>query len=45
MPIDSLMTFNRLKQLSTDKQTIVDAIKTSDQLTVYIYSDSERIVE
>lgn len=36
MPIDSLMTFNRLKQLSTDMKVVVDAIKTSDQLTVNV---------
>lgn len=36
MPIDSLMTFNRLKQLSTDVKVVVDAIKTSDQLTVCV---------
>lgn len=35
MLVDTLMTFNRLKQLSTDKQVIIDAIKESDKLTVY----------
>ena len=34
MPIESLMTFNRLKQLSSDPKVVVEAIKTSDQLVV-----------
>ena len=34
MLVDTLMTFNRLKQLSTDKQVVIDAIKGSDKLTV-----------
>ena len=34
MLVDTLMTFNRLKQLSTDKQVVIDTIKESDKLTV-----------
>ena len=34
MLVDTLMTFNRLKQLLTDKQVVIDAIKGSDKLTV-----------
>ena len=34
MTIETLMTFNRLKHLSTDPKVVVDAIKTSDKLAV-----------
>ena len=34
MPIETLMTFNRLKQLTTDANVVIDAIKSSDKLTV-----------
>lgn len=34
MTIDTLMTFNRLKQLTTDPKVVVDAIKSSDKLAV-----------
>ena len=34
MTIETLMTFNRLKHLSTDAKVVVDAIKTSDKLAV-----------
>ena len=34
MPIETLLTFNRLKQLTTDIQVVVDAIKESDKLAV-----------
>ncbi|KAK8827014.1 hypothetical protein WA577_007515 [Blastocystis sp. JDR] len=32
MPIETLLTFNRLKQLTTDMKVVVDAIKESDKL-------------
>ena len=34
MPIETLLTFNRLKQLSNDIKVVTDAIKTSDKLLV-----------
>lgn len=34
MTIETLMTFNRLKQLTTDPKVVVDAIKSSDKLAV-----------
>lgn len=34
MTIETLMTFNRLKQLTTDPKVVVDAIKGSDKLAV-----------
>ena len=34
MPIETLLTFNRLKQLTTDMKVVVDAIKESDKLAV-----------
>lgn len=34
MTIETLMTFNRLKQLTTDPKVVVDAIKDSDKLAV-----------
>lgn len=35
MTIETLMTFNRLKQLTTDPKVVVDAIKDSDKLAVW----------
>ena len=32
MPIETLLTFNRLKQLSNDIKVVTEAIKTSDKL-------------
>ena len=34
MPIETLLTFNRLKQLSNDIKVVTEAIKTSDKLLV-----------
>ena len=34
MPIATLLTFNRLKQLTTDEAVVVTAIRDSDKLTV-----------
>ena len=34
MPIATLLTFNRLKQLTTDEAVVVAAIRDSDKLTV-----------
>ena len=34
MPIETLLTFNRLKQLTTDMKVVVDTIKESDKLAV-----------
>lgn len=34
MSIETLLTFNRLKQLTTDMKVVVDAIKESDKLAV-----------
>ena len=36
MPIETLLTFNRLKQLSNDIKVVTDAIKTSDKLLVVL---------
>lgn len=34
VPIETLLTFNRLKTLTTDKQVVANALKKSDKLVV-----------
>ena len=36
MPIETLMTFKRLQQLSSDMNVVVEAMKTSNQLIVHL---------
>lgn len=38
MPIATLLTFNRLKQLTTEESVVVAAIRDSDKLTVGLRS-------
>uniref|UniRef100_A0AC34QPQ7 La protein n=1 Tax=Panagrolaimus sp. JU765 TaxID=591449 RepID=A0AC34QPQ7_9BILA len=41
VPLDVLLTFNRLKQLTTDKKVIAEALKTSD--VVDVSEDGEKV--